>query len=200
MTIHIDTDHLILPFYQIFILSSLIAGMIVLFRLCSKRGIPTKKNLLLLALIPTSSWSCAFLYTFIRSGGKNLGLSSVGAAIGVYLAAIATSLLIPRIGDRNVLLQNCTFAMPLMYSIAKLGCLFAGCCHGVEYDGIFHIEYYGEKNGNICVFPVQLLESAVFLAIFISGMIMLKKRNKYSVKIVLIVSVCAKFSLSFLRA
>ena len=196
MSIHINTGYSGISPYQVFIILSVAAGIAVISRLCIKRGIPVKKTLLLLALIPASSWCCACLYTFITSGGKHIGLASIGAAMGVYIAAILVSLIQPGTGHRDIMLQNCTFALPLMYSIAKLGCLSAGCCHGIRYSGPLSAEYSGT---DVSVFPVQALESAVFAAIFISGMVMLRKHDINSVRKVFITSAAAKCSLEFLR-
>ena len=197
MTIHINTDYSGISPYGLFILLSIASGITVIFRLCIKRGIPVKKTLLLLALIPASSWCCACLYTFITSGGKRIGLASIGAAMGVYLAAILISVIQPGTGHRNIMLQNCTFALPLMYSIAKLGCLSAGCCHGIEYSGPLSIKYSGAEAE---VFPVQAVESAVFMAIFIYGLKALRKHDPDSVRKIILLSAAAKFSLDFLRA
>ena len=197
MSIHINTGYTVISPYQVFIMLSVAAGIAVIFRLCIKRGIPFKKTLLLLALIPASSWCCACLYTFITSGGKRIGLASIGAAIGVYLAAILISVIQPGTGHRNIMLQNCTFALPLMYSIAKLGCLSAGCCHGIEYSGPLSIKYSGSEAE---VFPVQAVESAVFMAIFIYGLKALRKHDPDSVRKIILLSAAAKFSLDFLRA
>lgn len=197
MSIHINTGYTVISPYQVFITLSVAAGIAVISRLCIKRGIPVKKTLLLIALIPASSWCCACLYTFITSGGKRIGLASIGAAMGVYLAAILVSLIQPGTGHRNIMLQNCTFALPLMYSIAKLGCLSAGCCHGIEYSGPLSIKYSGSEAE---VFPVQAVESAVFMAIFIYGLKALRKHDPDSVRKIILLSAAAKFSLDFLRA
>lgn len=197
MSIHINTGYTVISPYQVFIMLSVTAGIAVISRLCIKRGIPFKKTLLLLALIPASSWCCACLYTFITSGGKRIGLASIGAAMGVYLAAILVSVIQPGTGHRNIMLQNCTFALPLMYSIAKLGCLSAGCCHGIEYSGPLSIKYSGAEAE---VFPVQAVESAVFMAIFIYGLKALRKHDPDSVRKIILLSAAAKFSLDFLRA
>ncbi|MBQ9807755.1 MAG: prolipoprotein diacylglyceryl transferase [Ruminococcus sp.] len=196
MTIHINTDYSGISPYGLFILLSIASGITVIFRLCIKRGIPVKKSLLLVALTAPMAVVCAVIFTLIISGGKRIGLASIGAAAGVYLAAILVSLIQPGTGHRNIMLQNCTFALPLMYSIAKLGCLSAGCCHGIRYSGPLSVEYSGT---DVSVFPVQALESAVFAAIFISGMVMLRKHDTNSVRKVFITSAAAKCALEFLR-
>jgi prolipoprotein diacylglyceryltransferase len=199
MNIHINTDHGAISPYKIFLLLALAAGTAVILRLCIKRGIPAKKALLLAVILQPMCIFCAAVFTFITSGGKNIGIASIGAAAGVYLSALIISRIWNRPGEQRIILQNCTFAMPLMYGIAKTGCFTAGCCHGIEYNGVLCVEYSGKLTGDICVFPVQLLESAVFIAIFIAGMIFLKKHDIHSVHKVTILSAAAKFTLEFLR-
>lgn len=62
----------------------------------------------------------------------------------------------------------------LTYMIfSKLGCFFAGCCHGKEYHGLFAIVYPQSSNSllkGIPLFPIQLLDVAtkfVILCIFL---------------------------------
>ena len=191
MNIHINTDHGTVSPYKIFLLLAIAAGTAVIIRLCVKRGITLRKSLLLAAMIPPMCISCAAAFAFVKSGGRIIGFASIGAAAGVYVSALLISLIWQSPGERTILLQNCTFALPLMYGIAKIGCFTAGCCHGIAYDGLLCVRY--------TVFPVQLLEAAVFITIFIAGMVFLKKHDIHSVEKVTILSAAAKFTLEYLR-
>ena len=51
--------------------------------------------------------------------------------------------------------------IPLAHAIGRLGCFFAGCCHGKETDAWFGVKMLTE-NGWRTVVPVQLFE-AIFL-------------------------------------
>lgn len=199
MNIHINTDHGTVSPYKIFLLLAIAAGTAVIIRLCVKRGIALRKSLLLAAMIPPMCISCAAAFAFVTSRGSIIGFASIGAAAGVYVAALLISLIWQSPGERTILLQNCTFALPLMYGIAKIGCFTAGCCHGIAYDGLLCVRYTGKRIGDICVFPVQLLEAAVFITIFIAGMVFLKKHDIHSVEKVTILSAAAKFTLEYLR-
>lgn len=199
MNIHINTDHGTVSPYKIFLLLAIAAGTAVIIRLCVKRGIALRKSLLLAAMIPPMCISCAAAFAFVTSGGRIIGFASIGAAAGVYVSALLISLIWQSPGERTILLQNCTFALPLMYGIAKIGCFTAGCCHGIAYNGLLCVRYTGKRIGDICVFPVQLLEAAVFIAIFIAGMVFLKKHDIHSVEKVTILSAAAKFTLEYLR-
>ena len=64
--------------------------------------------------------------------------------------------------------------LPLGHAFGRVGCFFAGCCYGMEYQGPFsHI--YTSSIGNtpigIPLFPVQLLESVLLVVLFIIGLI-----------------------------
>lgn len=51
---------------------------------------------------------------------------------------------------------------------SKLGCFFAGCCHGNPYDGFFSVTYPVGSHAflqNISLFPIQLVEAMVRTAV-----------------------------------
>jgi phosphatidylglycerol:prolipoprotein diacylglycerol transferase len=90
-----------------------------------------------------------------------------------------------------------------MYAIGKIGCFVVGCCYGIEYNGLGNIVYTHSLDApnHIHLFPVQILETIVFLLIFIY---MLNKhfKNKFSwqvLGIIFILSGLAKFILDFFR-
>lgn len=53
------------------------------------------------------------------------------------------------------------FAAPAAHAIGRTGCLFAGCCYGTECTLPIAVSLHGKS-----LFPVQLLESALNLALF----------------------------------
>jgi len=181
------------------IILSFIAGITIQYLLNVRRGINRKISSYLIILNPMMSVSFAILFTYYSSGKQYFGLSSVGGLLGIYAGSVILSLIDNKYGEMEIMIQNCTFVLPLMYSISKVGCLLAGCCHGIPYKSLFCIEYSGMETETIYVFPVQLLESIVFFVIFTAGMIMYKKYNKNSTCIIFILSVSAKFTLDFLR-
>ncbi len=120
----------------------------------------------------------------------------LGAAFGLMLGAGLSGLIYRR--ESETILASIAMSAPLMYAIAKIGCHFAGCCKGILYAGMLAVRYedYGEQQ----FFPIQLLESAIFLAIFV---FLLAKRSKYSslrmIELTVLLSLIAKFLLDFLR-
>ncbi len=60
--------------------------------------------------------------------------------------------------------------LPLGHAIGRIGCLAAGCCYGVPYDGPFHVVYHetvGMTPLGIPLFPVQVLEALCLFVLFI---------------------------------
>ena len=88
---------------------------------------------------------------------------------------------------------------PLMYGLAKLGCLFAGCCHGKEYHGPFAVIYHGSEHGSY--FPAQIIDMIAFLLIFVFSLILvLKMKNKVTAVILIIaVTIPVRFLLEYLK-
>lgn len=119
-------------------------------------------------------------------------LSSYAGAISVIICAFIFNKIVPK---NNIYLKYAIISLPLIYSIGKIGCFLAGCCYGIPYNGLFSVTY---TNGlNIALFPIQALESIVFLIIFI--ILNLIKKKKYIIEYTLIICAFAKFSLDFLR-
>ncbi len=61
-------------------------------------------------------------------------------------------------------------SFPLALSVSKIACLFAGCCHGMEWEnGVFNYRFGRPE------FPIQLVESLIALLIFV---VLFKYKNK----------------------
>ena len=82
-----------------------------------------------------------------------------------------------------------------MYAIGKIGCFLVGCCYGIKYSGIFSVVYNYSLHApvGVSLFPIQLVESIVFLLIFIY-MLNKKLQNKFNTQTIGI-SLCVKFIL-----
>lgn len=61
--------------------------------------------------------------------------------------------------------------LPLGHAIGRIGCLFSGCCYGMEYSGWGSISY--EKSANyytpigVSLFPIQLIEAICLTILFV---------------------------------
>ncbi|WP_303834151.1 prolipoprotein diacylglyceryl transferase family protein [Ruminococcus flavefaciens] len=199
MTIHIDTSYKLIPPYVVMIVLSCALGIAMQYIMNTKRGIEKRTAGFVALLSPFMSLFFGLLLTYAASGGKEFGLSSMGGLAGMYGSVLTLALII---GDREksvVMFENCTLVLPLMYSVSKVGCFLAGCCHGVPYSGPFCVEYTGKVTETGSVFPVQLSETLVFFLIFAAGMLMFAKGSRYAVNMVFIASAAAKGLLDFTR-
>ena len=199
MTITINTDYRLIPPYAVMILLSFIIGNIGMYILNIRSGIKKNVASYLILLSPMSLFGGVCL-TYIISGFRYYGLSSIGGLIGMYTAVLTMAVINSDKEDTKIMFQNCTVVLPLMYSISKTGCFLAGCCYGIEYKGFFCINYTGQ--GNIpehYVFPVQLVETIIFLGIFLVGILFVRRRVRNMLWIVFVISALAKGLLDFLR-
>jgi len=131
----------------------------------------------------------------------NVGFSSLG---GLFLAMI--NLVIFSIQfkiDLKKVLYVFIPVTPLLYSIGKIACFIEGCCYGIPYSGVFAITYlYNNEAPNTSVFPIQLVESIVFLLIFIwmYSKSIKRKQDLRSLGYGFILMGLAKYMLDFLRS
>lgn len=97
-------------------------------------------------------------------------------------------------------------AIPLMHGIGRIGCLCAGCCYGMEYDGIFAITYphndFTEGISGVQRFPTPLVETVVNLILFVCLYFYVRKgrrKDGSALGIYLIVYSIMRFLLEFVR-
>lgn len=198
-----------IPLYGIFIILSLILGLIVVcynvkrLNFCNEEIIGILLYIFLGAIFGGKIFT--FLVNYDRVDGffdfYKTGLSSYGAVIGIILMLLLFSFQFrKRFSD---LIYTLVPALPLMYGIGKIGCFLVGCCHGIMYDGPFSVVYNYSYNSikGINLFPIQLLEAIVFILIFMFILCLVKKKKKYIVVIGITFILCgiSKFLLDFLR-
>lgn len=184
------------PFYGIIILISIVISLFYIYRMLKKENINNKNIYLYILLYGLFAIVFGKLYTIITSNFKyniiDAGLSSYGGLLGVLLASIIFELIVP---TNKKILKYTIISLPLTYGIGKIACFIAGCCYGIPYNGIFNVIY---RDGlNIPLFPIQLLESIVFIIIFIISNKL--RNNKNVIYITILISILMKFLLDFLR-
>lgn len=192
----IDVDNLKIPAYGLCIILSYVIGYAYACYRMKKDGVPNETCFYTILLTSILSMYLAFVYTYVVS--KNLGLSSMGAMAGMVVG-IVTMCFIAKDYRKSISMHFVTI-LPLMYAISKLGCLFAGCCVGIPYDGPFSIVYKGSRD-YLCqepTFPIQFVETLLFFAIFVVAILMTKKT--YGIAITAILCCVTKFALDYLRA
>lgn len=198
----INTDF---PLYSLFIIIALLSNIIIILLTSKYSKIET---ICLLLYENTGILLGAKLLTYILNYSNydefdffELGLSSYGAVIGALLFLLLFSLQFKK--PFKDLLSLFIVPIPLMYAIGKIGCFLVGCCYGIKYSGIFSVVYNYSLHApvGVSLFPIQLVESIVFLLIFVY-MFSRKIQNKFNTQIIGISFIfcgLAKFILDFFR-
>jgi phosphatidylglycerol:prolipoprotein diacylglycerol transferase len=92
-------------------------------------------------------------------------------------------------------------AAPLFHIFGRTGCFLAGCCYGVEAEwGVVYHESLGAPNG-IALIPIQLVESAANLIIFIAVLLCQRhfKRPEQSLTVYFVSYAVCRFIFEFFR-
>lgn len=183
------------PIYGIVILLSILIGLVFNYLFIKKNNKKEKNALLYLFLLFVYSFIGGLLLnSIVNFDVKNysIGLSSYGGAIGVLICAV----IFEKMNDSNgKYIKSAILSLPLMYSISKLACFFSGCCYGIPYDGLFSVVY--REGLNISLLPIQLIETIVFMIVFI--ICYLNNNNKNIIPITMLLSAISKFVLDFFR-
>lgn len=93
--------------------------------------------------------------------------------------------------------------LPFGHAFGRIGCLISGCCCGLPYDGPLSIEYthYGAVVLNTPLFPIQLVEAALLVMIFIVLLILYFKKVRCGIvtALYMILYSIMRFILEFFR-
>lgn len=112
---------------------------------------------------------------------SSAGIVFYGGLLGYLLT---NALLLPRFirDDRSIANDIIGTTIPLFHSFARVGCFFAGCCHGFPYSGALCVT--STHNGITgTYFPIMLVESAFNLLLFVVLLILLFKSVKLQGKL-----------------
>jgi len=128
------------------------------------------------------------------------GFVFYGGLIGGLLAAFAAGRL-HKIRTMEYL-RAIAFLIPFGHGIGRIGCYMAGCCYGIPYDGPGAVIF---PEGSFAIpgvklFPVQLVEAALLMAISLLIFALQRKRNwRYTVETYLAAYGVVRFVLEFFR-
>ncbi len=132
-----------------------------------------------------------------RFGG---GITFLGGLIGGAACFLLTYLITRRwrkggsLGEVFALLPCC---ITVAHGFGRVGCFFAGCCYGREWDGIFAVKF---PNLSHTVLPTQLFEAVfLFLLFALLSFLYLKWGGRYNLSIYLIGYGIWRFLLEFIR-
>ncbi|MBO7449868.1 MAG: prolipoprotein diacylglyceryl transferase [Clostridiales bacterium] len=114
----------------------------------------------------------------ITEGGISFSFSGLGAGVGMIIGIFISTLIFNEKNEH--IMSSFIVSAPLMYGIAKIGCFMAGCCHGKEYTGPLAVTYHNKYEGTY--FPIQIVESVIYLLIFVISLVLtVKMKNKIRV-------------------
>ena len=123
------------------------------------------------------------IITRLLNGTLTVGLVFYGGLIGGIIGAFVGGKMakIDLLELEDVIVPY----VPLGHAIGRIGCLLAGCCHGMEYDGFGAVYYKNlmpemltEINPNVGYFPVQPLEAFLDIIIMIVLLISVRKKHE----------------------
>ncbi|WP_313131059.1 prolipoprotein diacylglyceryl transferase [Anaerocolumna sp.] len=129
------------------------------------------------------------------------GLVFYGGLIGAFLGFYVYSKQY-KINFIN-LLDLIAPSIPLIHGFGRIGCFTAGCCYGIEYDGLFHVIFrYSQAAPNgVALLPIQLISSGInflgCIVLFIYGRN--KRKSGRVIGVYLIFYSIARFNIEFFR-
>lgn len=133
-------------------------------------------------------------FTFLKNGGLVFYGGLFGGIIGAIIA-----LRWQQLDVSNV--EQCIIpVLPLGHAVGRIGCLFAGCCHGFEYKGplaVKNLLISAEKT----YFPIQPVETLLNFGIFLFLLWYTRKERPtyYILCVYLIFYSTLRFILEFFR-
>ena len=135
------------------------------------------------------------------------GMVFYGGLLGAMLGVIIYCRVSHINGRTYMNIASCAF--PMLHAFGRIGCALGGCCYGIEYHGLFAIQYtaaqikpgISDHIADFPRFPVQPMEALIeFLICFIMIRIYLKYENRYSIAAIYLFTYgIVRFSDEFLR-
>ena len=134
-----------------------------------------------------ATYSPMEIFTFVKNGDFeffiNSGLVFYGGLIFGILGAVGMSKILKV--DLFSIEGHIVPFIPLGHAIGRIGCLMAGCCYGMRYEGplAVHypdtvIDYIDGPVPGVGYFPVQLMEAVLNLSICIALVIFSRKKRR----------------------
>lgn len=121
-------------------------------------------------------WSRFFEFEYFNGlmrGGFVFYGGLIGGIIGVVIAHKIHKI------DVKKYFAQLIYCIPLVHAFGRIGCYFAGCCYGMPYDGVFHVEYHNNPYSlcDVKLFPVQLVEAISLIILAIIFYILIRKKG-----------------------
>jgi len=196
--------------YGILIAVGIIAAFAVLFLYAKKKGMDTKftdfvfytaVGAIVFGFLAAALFQATYNYIEDPRGGFSLdgGITFIGGLIGGTLFFLAIYFLLGR--RRGVSLMAIVPLAPCMITVAhafgRVGCFFAGCCHGKVTDSALGVTFPGMRHA---VLPTQLWEAIfLFLLFALCSYLYLQRNCRHTMSVYLIGYGAWRFVLEFWR-
>lgn len=158
---------------------------------CAIGALIGARLLFVIAMLPQIEITTGNICYYLINGG----IVFYGGMLGLILGVFAYSKVIHK--EFQSTIDIIAPAIPLFHFFARIGCLFAGCCYGVQWNwGVIMAD-----SPDVIRFPVQFFESICNALIFIIIMVK-ERRHKTSdgnIIIYLILYAVCRFILEFFR-
>lgn len=186
-----------IPSYGLMMALAFIMAILLAYYRTKKAGLDPDKllNLAIIAIL-TGIAGSYLLYIFVTYSFKTIIASIADGSFSVFkdgglvyyggfiLAAVCCVLYLVK-KKLNVAHYAAVVmpVIPLAHAIGRVGCFLAGCCYGKVCDTPFSVIYpvgvpVSDVPTGVPVFPVQLLESALNIILFVILLLYTKKRMK----------------------
>lgn len=99
-------------------------------------------------------------------------------------------------------LKRLIFLVPFVHAFGRIGCFMAGCCYGIEYNGIFSVVFPENSMAlpGLELFPVQLLESFIlFIISFLTAFVSFKRNDDAAILLYFTLYAIMRFFIEYLR-
>lgn len=206
-----------LDLYTWMIIIGIVVAMALFSILTGKMGMSNKLFIfsLLVAIVAIvvgylSAVLFQMVYDYIATGVWEWGSGATfyGGLIGAVVLFMAVYFVVGHFvfKDKSHIRQFMTMLCCIVpcivtaHAFGRIGCLFAGCCHGAPTDSWIGITMLDEHLGWGKYVPVQLFES-IFLFLLASALIylLLKRKNEYIASIYLIAYGIWRFVIEYFR-
>ncbi len=196
--------------YGVMIAVGLLAAFLVFFYFTKRKNIEDKfvdfvfYNAIVSIIIGFGS-AAVFqaTYNYIEDPSQGFNLGSGITFIGGLIGGAACFLIIYFIFRKKYkskltdVISIIPCSILVGHAFGRIGCFFAGCCHGKPTDSIFGVQFPGFASK---VYPTQLYESAfLFIMFAICSYLVLKKDFKHNLSVYFVFYGLFRFFIEYLR-
>ncbi|MBO5051392.1 MAG: prolipoprotein diacylglyceryl transferase [Clostridia bacterium] len=144
------------------------------------------------------------IYNYIEDPSKgfrfNGGITFLGGLIGgatCFLLVYVISKRWRKSGSLAEIFALVPCCITIAHAFGRVGCFFAGCCHGVAWNGFCAVKF---PHLSYTVHPTQLYEATFLLLLFgVMSWLFLKKKFYHNMSVYLISYGIWRFCLEFIR-